>query len=343
MQKKKILTELILVLLLISATSSLQIVQAVEPSLKIAVSIQPQIEWLEEVGGSHVDILGLIPKGQSPHTYSPTTTELTFIAEADIWFQIGLIEFDLAHEQAFIDAGKESLTVVNLSIGLDLIYMSDHQHTEDEAQASLEDSTGEAYDPHTWSSLSRTIQMIQTIQATLVDLDPSHAAEYTSNAEAYISKLTNLNSTTASLLETVENRHLLIFHPTWGYFCHDFDLDMIALEEDGQDPSSKHYVEVLDAAKENEVGVIFIQAEISQAMAQSFSEDAGVEIVQLFPLAKNYLANMNSTAYLIAEKLDQPPQDVLNIPGFSSTSVLLAGLFGVLWVIWAARMQRRRN
>jgi zinc transport system ATP-binding protein len=137
---------------------------------------------------------------------------------------------------------------------------------------------------------------------------------------------------------------MLIFHPSYGYFCHDFGIDMIPLEENGQDPSSAHLAEVIDEVSDKGVGVIFIQAEISQSMAQSLSEDVGVEIIQLFPLAQNYLENMNSTGYIVAEKLDQPPQEISPIPVYLFITLLFVGLFiNLTWLILNKQKRIKRD
>lgn len=288
--------------------------------IKIAVSIVPQVEWLQEIGGDKVEVLSLIPAGQSPHSYAPTTTELTFVSNASVWFQMGLIEFDIAHKQAINQAGP-SMQIINLSVGLELIHIDEHQH-EQPSSAEDEHEPG-AYDPHTWLSPTRVIQMVNIIAEKMAELDPSHANVYTTNAANYITKLTTLNNTISNLMNNVVNKNMLIFHPSYGYFCHDFGLKMIPLEEDGQDPSSQHYAEVLDEVKDEGVGVIFIQAEFSQSMAESFSRDAGVEIVRLYPLAHDYIENMNSTGHLVAEKLEQPPSVVNNISSFTIFGILL--------------------
>ena len=79
------------------------------------------------------------------------------------------------------------------------------------------------------------------------------------------------------------------------------------MEEEGKEPSSKHYVEVLEEVELHEVGVIFIQEQISVSMAQSFAVDACVEVVQINPLPTKYIESMNETSAILAEKLDQAP------------------------------------
>jgi len=150
-----------------------------QAAVKVAVSIVPQIEWIEEIGGEYVDVLSLIPEGQSPHTFEPTTTELIFMENADVWFSIGLLAFDKAKKDAILDAVQNpNFEFVNLSIGLDLIESIGHEH---EDSFTIEEEEGNI-DPHTWLSPTRTITMIETIRDKLQQIDPIHDSEYDANA-----------------------------------------------------------------------------------------------------------------------------------------------------------------
>ena len=291
--------------------------------LNIAVSIVPFVEWVEEVGGEHVEVLSLIPVGQSPHIYAPTSTELAFVSTADAWFQAGLIDFDIAHESAILSsAGFDSGDIVNFSKYVDLIDMEEHHEHVDERFIPLEEEHQK--DPHIWLSPTNAIACVEQIKIKLSALDPTHSADYTTNANNYIAQLTSLNSTIESKIAPVQNRHMLVFHPAWGYFCHDFNLTLIALEDEGKDPSSEHFAEVLEEIEEHNVGVIFIQEEISTSVAEAFAQEACVEIIQLKPLASDYIDNLNTTASTLANKLDQLPSCQAGFPGFSVPIVILA-------------------
>jgi zinc transport system substrate-binding protein len=305
----------LLIPLTISSLSTFALAQ--EDPLKVAVSIMPQTEWVEEIGGEHIDVQALIPAGQSPASFAPTSTELTFIADAEVWFAIGLLPFDKAHKAAVLDAAESpSFQFVNLSIGLELLEVEGHDHDHEEEG---EEENGYTIDPHTWLSPTRAIQMVETIRDTLKSIDPTNAGDYDTNAASYIGKLTALNTTIATKMASVNNTHMLVFHPAWGYFAHDFGLTLVALEEEGQDPTSEHFAEVIDLAREENVGAIFIQEEFSITVAQAFAVEACVELIQLKPLAPDYIDNLNDTADLLQEKLDQAPFCAVD------TSLLFAG------------------
>ncbi|MHA1112137.1 MAG: metal ABC transporter solute-binding protein, Zn/Mn family [Promethearchaeota archaeon] len=335
-------TLLIFSFLVIASLSTSTLVESVrlktvQADLSIAVSIVPFVEWVEEVGGEYVDVLSLIPDGQSPHIYAPTTTELTFVSNADAWFQAGLIDFDIQHEVAILSsAGFAANDIVNFSQYVELLESVGHDH-ESPQISQIED-----FDPHFWLSPTRAITSIEKIVEKLSSLDPTHASEYATNGANYILELNLLNDTITSQLSSVENRYMLVFHPSWGYFAHDYNLELITLEEEGKEPSSKHYVEVLEEVELHQVGVIFIQEQISVSMAESFAVDACVEVVQLNPLPTNYIESMNETSSILAEKLDQDPV-CSTTSKYITWVVLITGITSVTVLIIVVNTKTRRK
>ena len=47
-------------------------------------------DWVENVGGDHVDVFSLLPVGGDPHTFQPGARDVARIADADIVLSIGL-------------------------------------------------------------------------------------------------------------------------------------------------------------------------------------------------------------------------------------------------------------
>ena len=61
-----------------------------EERVKVFVSILPQAFFVEQVGGSRVEIDVLVGPGQSPATYEPTPKQMARLPRADIYFSIGV-------------------------------------------------------------------------------------------------------------------------------------------------------------------------------------------------------------------------------------------------------------
>jgi zinc transport system substrate-binding protein len=58
---------------------------------------------------------------------------------------------------------------------------------------------------------------------------------------------------------------------------------MYALEEEGKEATVSHLEEMIDLAKEEQIKVIFYQAEIDSSQSQAFAEELGGETMELSP------------------------------------------------------------
>ncbi|HDI72733.1 MAG TPA: zinc ABC transporter substrate-binding protein, partial [Candidatus Altiarchaeales archaeon] len=57
--------------------------------LGVVVTILPQADFVEKVGGDRVRVTVMVPPGASPHTYEPTPDQLMEISKARIYFKVG--------------------------------------------------------------------------------------------------------------------------------------------------------------------------------------------------------------------------------------------------------------
>ena len=59
-------------------------------SIKVIVSVLPQKEMIERIGGEYVQVEVLVPQGKSPEIYEPSIAQMKYIAQADIFFGVGM-------------------------------------------------------------------------------------------------------------------------------------------------------------------------------------------------------------------------------------------------------------
>jgi zinc transport system substrate-binding protein len=56
----------------------------------VSTSVLPLATFVERVGGERVSVHTLVQPGHSPHTYEPTPRQITALANADIYFRVGM-------------------------------------------------------------------------------------------------------------------------------------------------------------------------------------------------------------------------------------------------------------
>ena len=60
------------------------------PAVRVVTTTNIVADWVENIGGEHVEVFSLVPIGADPHSYQPGAQDVARIAEADLVLTIGL-------------------------------------------------------------------------------------------------------------------------------------------------------------------------------------------------------------------------------------------------------------
>ncbi len=252
----------------------------------VAVTIPPEQEFVERVGGDHVRVILLVPPGADPHTYEPPPGIIAELAEADVYAVVGSgIEFEFTWKDK-IAAMNPTMLVVDCSRGVDLISTGEGGHP--------------GTDPHTWLSPRCAKVMVENICQGLIEVDPEGADAYRRNADRYLDELDALDEEIAGALAASGVERIMVYHPSWAYFARDYDLEQIPIESEGKEPSPRGIEHLITQAKEEHIRVVFASPEYSTRSAEVIADEIGGTVVLVSPLAEDYLANMRHVAAAFA-------------------------------------------
>jgi len=268
--------------------------------LNVAVSILPQKYFVERIGGKRVNVNLMVKPGDSPATYEPKPEQLAALSETQVYFSIGV-----PFEDSWLDkiaAANDEMSVVDTSKGIKRIPVDAHYKVK---LGGKPHSDAEGRDPHIWLSPELVKIQSQTMYATLAALDPANEAEYRINLDSFIADIDQLESDIKETLKGIPSRKFMVFHPAWGYFGDNFELEMIPIEVGGQEPSAAELADLIATAEEEDIQVIFAQPEFSTRDAETIADEIGGEVLLISPLAPDWLANMRHVASAFAETLGQ--------------------------------------
>lgn len=96
----------------------------------VFVSIIPQKYFVEQIGGDLVDVEAMVKPGSSPHSYEPTPRQLTSLANAKIYFAIG-VPFENGW-LGKIASTNPDMTIVHTDDDVKKRRMAAHHHEEAE-------------------------------------------------------------------------------------------------------------------------------------------------------------------------------------------------------------------
>jgi len=250
-----------------------------DAAIVVAVTIAPEQEFVERVGGDHVRVVLLVPPGADPHTYEPPPGILADVAGADMYAAVGSgVEFELSWKDK-IAALNPGMLVVDCSRGVDLI----------------------STDPHIWVSPRNAKVMVENICRGLIEVDPENATDYRRNADAYREELDALDAEIADALARSGVTKIMVYHASWAYFARDYGLVEVPIESEGKEPSPQRIEHLVRQAEEEGIRVIFASPEHSTRSAEVIAKEVNGTVVQVSPLAGDYLANMRRVALAFAE------------------------------------------
>lgn len=257
--------------------------------VKVAVSIVPEASFVKAVGGDNVDIVTLVPPGYSPENYAPNPRLMEELSQANIYFTIGVPSEKASILPKTVGLNKD-LRIIDLAGQVEKVY------------PALEIAPGEK-DPHIWLSPKRVKAMVKIIAGELAAIDPAHKAAYEKNARDYMAQLDKLDAEIKSSLQDIPNRTFIVYHPAFAYFADDYDLKMVALEEEGKEASPLDLQRVIDLAKKEKIKVVFYQAELDSKQARTLAAEIGGRTEMIAPLAPDYIENLQKTARIFQQVL----------------------------------------
>jgi zinc transport system substrate-binding protein len=265
-----------------------------DAALEVWVSILPQTEIVERVGGSRVRVHALVQPGHSPSTYEPTPRQLAALWEADLLVRTGVpFEQSLLAKVASI---HPQLKILNASSDIELAPLVESHGGHDHA----------GMDPHVWLDPTLVARQATTVRDALCDLAPRHCNEFDANLAAYTRQLDEVDDRVRAILAPVAGRTLHVFHPAYGYFARRYGLHQAAVELAGKEPTPRRMTAFVEEARRSGARVLFVQPQLLGTGAKAAASALGAELVELDPLAPDLAANLERMATRIAAAWRKP-------------------------------------
>lgn len=265
----------------------------------LAVSILPQKFFLQKIVGDRYDIHVMIPPGYSPATFAPTPRQVRELGRAKLYFRIGHIGFEAAWMKKIAELHPH-LVIVDTSVGIPLI-RTEHAHHHGGDAEHHEQQGG--VDPHIWLSPAAVKTQAAAMLSAVSELEPTSQKLFMENYNRFVQEIDQLDVDIRTILRSIDNRKLLVFHPAWSYFARDFSLEQHPIELDGKEPNPSGLKEVIRWAKAEGVRVIFVQRQFDTDSAKAIADELGGVVVAMDPLAEDWLANMRAIALTLREHL----------------------------------------
>lgn len=255
-----------------SAGSSNQDKKKADSTGKIQVVATYSIiaDMIENVGGDKVDVYSMVPVGTDPHIYDPTPRDTEAVEKSDIVFYNGLnLETGKGwFDKVITNSRKEDVTFA-VSKGVEPMYLSEAgQETEE--------------DPHAWLNVQNGIKYVENITDELSKISPENADYFQKNKEAYVAKLTELDTQAKEKMLSIpeENRILVSSEGAFKYFSKQYGLQAEYIWEINTDSQGTpgQMKRIVERIKNDDVKALFVETSISPKTMEAVSRETGVPI-----------------------------------------------------------------
>lgn len=242
------------------------------------VSVLPLRGIVMELAGPEAEVDCLVPPGQSPETFEPTSRQLARLARSSALFTIGLpFEEALAKR---LRGQFPHLLQVDTAEGIDRIEIpavagghEGHQHGD--------------LDPHVWTGPVQLVRIAANVARALVVLEPDRAEAIAVRHAALERRLHEIDRGIAARLQPYSGRAILAYHPAYGYFTGHYGIRQLAVESGGTEPGARHLVELTQRVRDERLTCLFAQPQFSPDRARSLARTLGLELVVLDPLRED--------------------------------------------------------
>ena len=259
--------------------------------INIFVSILPQKYLVERIGGSRINVSVMVKPGLSPETYELTPKQMAELRDARLYFRIG-VPFESVWIQRIRDLNPQ-LRIIECCGVLDVAGPVDHNHAGS--------STGFAMDPHVWTSPKNAIVLAGNIKSALSEYDPAASEYYIANYNTLVNDLDSLDAYIRRELAGIKNPCFIVSHPAWGHYAAEYGLEQISIEQHGTEVRAKELSRLIEFARQQDIHTVFVQKQFNTASARTLAREINGKIVELDPLAEDYLNNLRYVTQAIAD------------------------------------------
>jgi zinc transport system substrate-binding protein len=283
--KAAVLTALLALQTFAIATTAAEPTTTTPKKLRVVTTIFPIFCFASGVIGSEGEVQNLLPANVGPHDYQLSPSDIRKIKDADLVIinGLGLDNWVLKA----VDTNKTRLltlgalltktNLIDIPADLDIEGKHHHGHEHQHGPAN----------PHIWLDPQLAIRCVNIISNAIAARNPA----YKTNAAAYVTLLTQLDSEIAAQLQPVRAKPFITQHDAFPYFVRRYQLKQVGILEPTPDvsPSPRFLADLLKVIRDKNVRVIFNDPRSSPRLVKQVAADAKIRMAELDTLESGKL------------------------------------------------------
>jgi len=230
--------------------------------LQVVTTVGMIRDVVQNVGGAHVQAVGLMGPGVDPHLYKASEGDVRRLFRADVVFYGGLHLEARMGEVLEEMGGRIRVVAVTDAIPRDLLL----------SPAEFEG----AHDPHVWFDVRMWAMTVDTIAATLAAADPANAAAYRRNAASYRARLDSADAyvRAQALRVPADKRVLITAHDAFNYFGRAYGFQVRGLQgiSTASEAGTADVQALADFIARRRIPAVFVESSIPRRTIEAVQE-----------------------------------------------------------------------
>ena len=248
--------------------------QSGSATLDVVATVSPITSVVESIGGTRINLQGVVPEGVNSHTFEPAPAVAVALSGADLIFLNGL----------FLEEPTLEMAKANLKPGASIVSLGEQTITRDQWQFDFSfPEEGGHPNPHLWPDPILTLRYAEIVRDNLVARDPANADYYRGNYDAFAGRIATLDEAIKTIIPTIPaaNRKLLTYHDSWAYFADRYGLTVIGAVQpsDFSEPSARDVANLITQISEEGIPAVFGSEVFPSDVMQTIAAESGAEYI----------------------------------------------------------------
>ena len=257
-----------------------------KPAVTVTVTISPYKYFVDQIAKGKVDVNVMVSNGNNPETYEPYAQQMMELSKSALYLKVGSIGFEQTWMKKLQDNAPD-MKVIDTSVGI-----------------KPAKTPGGNIDPHVWMSCSNARIIASNILKALCELEPKNKAFFEKNYQSLLSIIDKRDSTIKESFKKDPDlvRKFVIYHPILTYFARDYQLEQLAIEEEGREPSASQLKSLIERARKEKIKFCLIQAEFANRNTTTFINESHTKPMDINPLQGDWNRAMLEAAAAVQGK-----------------------------------------
>ena len=239
-------------------------------TLNVVATVSPITSIVENIGGTRINLEGVVPEGVNSHTFEPAPSVAVTLAKADVIFLNGL----------FLEEPTLEMAKANLKPGASIVSLGEQTVSEDQWQFDFSfPEEGGHPNPHLWPDPILSLRYAEIARDNLAARDQANADYYGANYDAFADRIATLDAAIKTAVATIppENRKLLTYHDSWAYFADRYGITVVGAAQpaDFSEPSAREVVELIAQIQAEGIPAIFGSEVFPNDVMQTIADESG--------------------------------------------------------------------